>query len=1052
MTRNWQAHPMARLRKDVRFGLGLVMLCGVVLGFFVCKTFVDRGPRQYHLDFGKAQWIEPPKVSAAGYFRETLYISKPVVRGWIEVAATDHFLLYVNGQLVNETYFGAERVTGIFDIRPWLVQGKNVIGVYVPRVFAPGSSQVEARGAYEAEGGGEQEFVSDGTWRASNTPDGVVQCYQWYDTAMDDTNWAFGRPVEVKERFSTVQAVAVAPRIFASDPHAEWLGGPDASARNQSFAGKFQLPGRRGDTWLQIAATGGYDVVINGRYVIAQPVAARTVLPFAQASAAGPEAMTASGLMGFALQSATAAQALLPLQVAPTVSVPTLLGYDISRWVRGGENSIEVRVRADGTEAVMLADVSTALRGGGEQHAGTDRTWSVMPGNVAARELGANGAAPWGWLPQAPANIPETPAADAVKYAPWALAMSGTVAALIAMWLLMGKTLARMSGMPEAEALAIDAVTHVPVLAGLLVCWLLTFDVRLDVDWCYTAGFVAGAVAALLCSKIFALAATMIFPGYGAPERRRKWGAARYLKIAAFAGVVMLGFGLRAWDINGMSLGSDEVTMIMNAKGVLSSGYPHSMRGSFDRLLATYELIPYSLAASSVFLGNTEFAYHFPALIFSTLTIALIGWVGLRVFDWRVGLTAAFIYACYPPGIAWARNGFYPSQEQFLSLVTFWTFYEAVRSGPLRKRYLTWAAAGFVFSYLSWEGSGFIVPALFLAIIAIRWGDFSWMKEWHFWRCFFVMSIVVMSQLSYRQLTLDDYLGVGYSLSDITAPTLVYKDILVYNPYYYVRVLFFPEVNFVLSLFLFLGFAFCWRNRAIRYLVVTLFSLEFFYSNFLPFYAPRYCYNAETLVILCGVGIFFAFRDRIAAMGGVWAPGWARGMRWVAAGAMTVWLLLATNEFAVEAYRLSPDAENPALFARVGYYKTDHRGATQYVEAHRQPGDAVVAFMPHMYEFYANRTPEYSINTFLNEKMMYDGGQKSPVFIDKFRGLPLIRSLEELKEVQSKYKRLWIMVPIRDDNVALSPDVLSYLTRQAKVAYESYREQVVELDGGDWRQ
>jgi hypothetical protein len=509
----------------------------------------------------------------------------------------------------------------------------------------------------------------------------------------------------------------------------------------------------------------------------------------------------------------------------------------------------------------------------------------------------------------------------------------------------------------------------------------------------------------------------------------------------------MTGFCLRAWDLNGMSLGSDEVTMIMNAKGVLHSGYPHSPRGTYDRLLATYELIPYSLAASSVFFGNTEFAYHLPALIFATLTIGLIGWVGTRMFDWRIGLTASVIYACFPPAIAWARNGFYPSQEQFLSLLTFWTFYEAVRAGPIKKHFLTWSAAGFIVSYLSWEGSGFIVPALFLAILAIRWADFSWMKEWHFWRCFFLMTVLVMSQLSFRQLTLDDYLGVGYSLSDITAPTLVYTDLLVYNPWYYLHVLFFPEVNFVLSLFLFLGFIACWRDKAIRYLVVVLFSLEFLYSNFLPFYAPRYCYNAETLVILCGVAIFFAFRDRIANLGGDWIPAWFRGMRWTAAAALTAWLLLATNEFAIQSYRLSPDSENPALFARLGYYKTDHRGATRYVEAHRQPGDAVVAFMPHMYEFYAHRTPEFSINTFLNEKMMYDGGHQSPQFIDKFRGLPLIRSLEELKDVQSRYRRLWIMVPIRDDNIALSPDVLSYLTRQGRVAYESFREQVIELDG-----
>jgi hypothetical protein len=81
--------------------------------------------------------------------------------------------------------------------------------------------------------------------------------------------------------------------------------------------------------------------------------------------------------------------------------------------------------------------------------------------------------------------------------------------------------------------------------------------------------------------------------------------------------------------------------------------------------------------------------------------------------------------------------------------------------------------------------------------------------------------------------------------------------------------------------------------------------------------------------------------------------------------------------------------------------------------------------------------------------MMYDGGMTHPQFIDKFRGLPLIRSLEELKDVQSRHRRLWIMVPIRDDNVSLSPDVLAYITRQVKVGYESYREQVFELDGSN---
>jgi hypothetical protein len=1037
------------IRGDVRFAFALVAVTALVLAFFVCKTFVDPGPRQYALDFGKAEWIEPPHPGAAGYFRETLYISKPVTRGWIQVAATDHFILYVNGTEVNETYFGAERVTGIFDIRPWLIQGKNVIAIYVPRVFAPGSSQLRASGAYAAVGGKDVPFVSDETWRASNTPDGLVESYQWNDPTLDDTTWATAHGVEVRERFSTVQAVEVPPRLFASDTQAQWICGPDPTARNASFLGTIRLPLARGDTWLQLAATGAYDVLINGRYVIWQAGAARTVMPFSVGSVAGPAAVTSMQLMGLMQNNIAATNAQLPLQVPATVSVPTLMAYDVSRWVHAGDNEIVVRVRADNTPALLLADFSTTLNGGGELRAITDRTWHALPGREAVRELGANGGAPWGWLPVAPANLPQTPAADFVKYTPWVLWNLAVVAAMLLMWLGSSCLLGGAMGISRRQGLAVDALLHVPALAGLLICWLLTFDIRLDEDWCYKPLMIAGAVFLLMSCRVVAFLAAALLPARPMRTARPVSGRSGYWKLAAFAFVVMGGFCLRAWDLNGMSLGSDEVTMIMNAKGVLHSGYPHSVRGTYDRLLATYELIPYSLAASSLLFGNTEFAYHFPSLIFSTLTIALIGLVGWRMFDWRVGWVAAFIYACYPPGIAWARNGFYPSQEQFLSLVTFWTFYEAMRAGPVKRRYLTWAAVGFILSYLSWEGSGFIVPALFVAIVAIRWGDFSWMREWHFWRCFFVMTIVVLSQLSFRQLTLDDYLGVGYSLSDITAPTVVYTDLLVYNPWYYVHVLFFPEVNFVLSLFLFLGFLFCWRNKAIRYLVVTLFSLEFCYSNFLPFYAPRYCYNAETLVILCGVGIFFALRDRIANIGGELAPGWQRAMGWTAAAALTVWLLLATNEFAMESYRLSPDAENPALFARVGYYKTDHRGAARFVEQQREPGDAVVAFMPHMYEFYTNHTPEFSINTFLNEKMMYDGGHRSPQFIDKFRGCPLIRSLEELKDVQSRYRRLWILVPIRDDNVALSPDVLTYLTHEGRVAYESYREQVVELDGAN---
>jgi hypothetical protein len=1046
--------PQAFWRRQLWFAVFLVVLTGLVEAFFIGKTAVDRGQAQYTLDFGKFPWVEPPHPSPAGYFRETLYISEIVERGWIQVAATDHFLVYVNGTLVNESYFGAARVTGIFDIRSQLVQGKNVIAIYVPRVFAPGSSQLRVRGAYAVAGSHDIEFGTSNLWRASNTPDNIINSYQWYDTALDDTNWAFARAVAPPAGMSTVQAVTVPPRLYSRDPAAQWIGSSDAAAQEASFAGSFHLPGRLGESWLQIAATGSYDVFINGYYVIAQPSAQLTSLPFAQETIGGAAPANSNVLSNLSAEDLAAAHAALPLQVPTEPQVPSLLSYDVTRWCHPGENRVLIRVRADNQPALTLAELSTQLPQTGETRFNTDRTWRVVVGgrgvNAPVRELGADGAAPFGLLPQAFGGLTYTPAVDLVKYGPWALCLTLTVAAFLAAWLVSGWLFARLTGGSLVQALALDAVMHVPALAFLLICWLLTFDIRFNMDWCYRPVICAAAVGILFLGRLLVFLAGCLFkpdpanPHAGPPQRSLR---ARYLKLAAFATLVLVGFCLRAWDLNGMSMGSDEITMVMNADGVLKSGYPHSPRGSFDRLLATYELIPYSLAASSFFFGRTEFAYHLPALIFSTLTIGLIGFAGTRMFDWRVGLVSSLIYTFFPPSIAWARNAFYPSQEQFLSLLTFWSFYEAVRAGPFRSRYLTWAAIGFIFSYLSWEGSGFIVPALFVAVFALRWGDYSWITDWHLWRCFVVMTATVVSQLSYRQLTIDGYLGVGYSLSDITAPTDVYKDLLVYNPWYYLHVLFFPEVNFVLSLFLFLGFLFCWKHKAIRYVVVVLFTLELCYTNFLPFYAPRYCYNAETLVILSSVAIYYRFHDQIIHLGGHAVPAWFRGFRWFAGAALTAWLLLATNEYVVESYRLSPDAQNPALFARVGYYKTDHRAAAWFVKANLQPGDAVVAYMPHMFQFYTSRPADFSINTFLNEKMTYDGGGKSPYFIDKFLGMPMIRSLDELREVQTRYRRLWILVPIYDDTVSLTPDTLYYLTHQGKIAFESYREQVIMLQG-----
>jgi len=240
----------ARFRKflktrDGAFALGIVLACGLALSFFTWRTFVDPLPGQYRLDFGNARWIEPATPSPCGYFRKTLYISGSVEHAWIEFSATDHVYVFVNGVFVNETNFSCARVSGIFDIKHLLTTGKNVIAVYVPRVFQPGSSQILVRGFYATDTSPLTEFRTDATWKASTTPDRIIGGYKWNDPMLDDALWANARETTPGERFPTVQTVSVDPRIFQRRPSANWLGPRLVGAQDATFETSVRAANRR---------------------------------------------------------------------------------------------------------------------------------------------------------------------------------------------------------------------------------------------------------------------------------------------------------------------------------------------------------------------------------------------------------------------------------------------------------------------------------------------------------------------------------------------------------------------------------------------------------------------------------------------------------------------------------------------------------------------------------------------------------------------------------------------------------------------------------------
>jgi len=1024
------------------FSFLLVAVCGLVLAFFVGRTYFDPPAKTYALDFGNAQWLESANPSPVNYFRKDIYISGQVDRGWLQIAATDNYSLYVNDRRVDIRNFYSISVSGIYDLKKILRPGKNTIAVSVSRISFPGSAQLLVSGFYAVQGSPLEEFVSDETWRASRTPDGIVGGYTWHATILDDTFWAHAKRGSTEGRFPTPDWVTLDPRLLQTVPTANWIGPSVPGTHQASFLGKLEVPANRRETWLQVAATGDYDLIINGRLVATQPFSTLSVI---RNQAPLPFGLLVSGTV---VQSNPTAEQSIEDSVSPPPysTQPLLLAYDISRWLHSGENSVLVRVRSSVQPAMLLVEGYTVLPDGKTARFGTNGTWqTILSGQTTAAPAVAvadYGAQPWGELQQSMAGAVISPSYDLHMVITWGAVMGAVELAVILLWIVVPWFAGALIRHPVERLWNSSAVFHLCGLVVILLCWLLSFDVRFRSDWCYQPKFVLGFGALLLAGHVllFLPRRRPPEPEEEAPPVTKKAGLwSRYWKIAALTGIVLLGFGLRVHNIGVMSLDVDEMGVIQFSHGVQKRGYPFIKIGTFEREVTTYELVSYSIATARQFLGDSEAACRTPALIYSTLTIALMGVVGYRMMGWRVGLVAALLYALFPAGIFWGHNAFWPSQDQFLALICLWTFYEAVaRPGPLRAGFLTVCTIAFCLTYLTWEGSGFLLPALFVCMFAVRWGQYEWMKDWHLWRCCIFMSFVVLIQLTHRQVaSLPIFLQTGNSLSEVTTPQLVPLDLTKFNPFYYFYWMLFAENYCVMTVVCILGVAFCWRDRAIRYLFVLTLTLLFCYIEFLPAYAVRYSYDYQATLILVSVGIFFKLWDSITRLDGTW-------LKWSAATALLALFLLSANGFVLKTYRLSTNPYEPFYGERMGLYRADARTPSQFVAEHIRPGDGVIVAIPHIFEYYSKLTGDYSINTMLNNKITYDGTIDVPHYIDKFRGYPVIRGIDELEDVRSRYKRLWI---VRTGATWSNPAVEQYFNQHSRVVFQSYRSTVNLFDG-----
>ncbi|PYK24371.1 MAG: hypothetical protein DME59_13925 [Verrucomicrobia bacterium] len=1070
-------HPSSR---TLRWSWAVVLACGLMLGYYVQQTYFSPKQRQYQLDFGDAQWIEPPEVAPIAYFRKEVFLSVPPAQAWLEVAATDEYDVIVNNRSVGNGSGLKTRVAGIYDIKRHLKVGTNVIAVSSSRTSYPGSAQILVRGFIKEPSGKVISLVSDEHWRVSSHKGIVEGSEDWTSPLVDEQLWPNARRSAINGKRVPIAWVDTNPLLLQLPTSGSWIMAENARTE-AVFSTSINADHARQETWIQMASSGNVDLLVNGHVVTPAIPSSATgkALPHLAAPSASPSqspeetqpGASATAIGSLAKASPTASPTQNPDETQPTIGSqgsqapgkrttplfePAILSaYDISYWIKKGPNTIVAAVRTEHVPATFFADGFLVREDGNIARFETSSAWRIgdqSAGNRPAQsqppiEFGKDGTAPWGYLKQDLARPIDH--SDFATLAKSCMVISLTAIATVAVWLLVSAIAAARRREPLARAMARDALFHGPIAAGLVLLMLPNYDLRFPTNWSFQPKFVIGAILALLAVRLlhfwangrtaFGLKSRM------AQLRQTDFRAALpYLLLVA---IMLLGLGLRYHGLGYMSFDHDEYGLVNKSNGIFKLGFPYLIFAGEIRWITTYELVPYPQALSGWIFGYSEWSMRLPSCIMGTLCIGVIALMGRRLFNWRVGLFTAFVYACMPLDVRWAQNAFYPSQCQFMSMLTIWLFYEAIRVRPLHRGYLTAASVAFCLTYLSWEGTAFVLPAFVIALLVVRPFEWWWLKEFHLYRCLFFMGAVVVAQYCSRTIAGDPYLMVGSGLSNVAGPSLFFLT-PAYTPEFYIDKLWLSENHVFFTIMIFLGLPFCWAKRGFRYVFTILVMLWFCHTNFLAALSPRYCYYYQPLVILAGTAAAVTLYDRLVSLahraGNMTV---ARVAAHATGLAVLTLLFLQSNESVMNDYTLSSRGDQPTLMTRMNTYRYDYRGAANYVKNHFRPGDHIIPGIPHVFAFYAGMPGDYSMDTLLGTKTGYNQLLKEPRFIDKFAGLPVVRNITELREVISPARRTWVVfAPYANFEKLESPSVLDYIRQTGRVEFESYRAKVILVE------
>ncbi|MEP0357649.1 glycosyltransferase family 39 protein [Paraglaciecola sp.] len=987
------------MKSNIFWKLLSLVLFGVVIVAFSYIKSADQGNPRFTLSWGQSQWITSQDPSPVGYFRASVELDSKASRAQLQMAATDEFALYVNGFLVEEKIQKSMLATGVFDITTLLNVGENIIAVKVKRSTYPAIVGLRYELVALDEVGRKSTYLSTQKDKASHLLPQQNSSLNWYSHELDDAEWLNAKPWQGSY---DVSMVGFDPNLLMSIdvPETLLISSPQSWRVSTKTEFEYKVT-ENAQVWVAIASDSPYEVSVNGVSLGVFPVNDRKL----NLKSIHAKLLDGNNQLNIDfLNSGNSVLAAGGVIIDSAKSTDTI--YLDKNWSYTQSSGSTIDAITDLKSVNVSSNVKVAKSSVSPDY------FFVVDDSFVAPNL--------------------------IQKAPWLLLLKFVAIALFL------SLIFKVLGLSVKEQIEATVLANLIALLCLLCAWFMAQDVRFDARQIFSDG--ALDLVLVIWTLLVSISMTDQWRVKDQNDTIKLTTAVTqslnlnhltYWVLAISA--IILTFVMRFDGLDLRALTVDEATIAGFARGVIERGYPYLMVGGMEVELATYELVPYFLAASIKVFGYGDFALRFPALLFSTLTCGAIIYCGSMWFGRLSGLVAGLLFAVSPWAIYWGQNCFHPAQTQFFNLIALIVFYRLLKSDQISIKLAALSACMFAFSYLSWEGAGLVLPIMAIVAIFIRWRQWQWFMQMNLWIAALLILFVIAFQGIRRMLLQSPFVMVGFGKSDLATPKLTFTE-SSYEPWYYLQNFFFIESHFALSLFFIIGFILIFYDKKLSFVVLFVLMAYLSLTNLLGYYNAHYFYFVLPAFLIAVSAIFVKLLMVIQSFSSRQGLLIHRAQGAFVGMLMAFVLFIPASSGVLHLYKLmSNSIDGLRVDYRGNLAGMDGRGVSNALRKYKREGDLVLTSIPLVTEHYVEDKGDYFVQTITDRKVVYDTVKKSPYYVDKFVGNPVLRSKQELQDVLQRNDRVFfVAAPVNGLTRIIDEETLDFINQNMRVIEESY--------------